>query len=202
MKRRAEDDEDMDGLFDMFGGPKTFKVSCVKGDNDKTLYSIFIYSEIKNADQFAPAIEALLGADEEDTVVVHLSTPGGSVDATDTFVHALTCCRARVLFIASGGVHSAGTLILMHAPEVTFSSGFNALVHNGVVGYAGKTSDFDAATTFMKKQMHKLLKSTYEGFLTAKEIEALIHGKDFWMDADEFKQRLLKRNKYFKKKKV
>lgn len=201
-KRRADDDEDdgPGGLFDMMMGPKAFKVTCTGKEDGPCLFNIYIFSEITKPEQFIPAIEALQAADEEDLVVIHLSSPGGSIDATDTFLHSLNGTRARVLFVASGGCHSAATLILMHANEISFSEGFNALVHNGYVGSGSKFSDWESSTDYTRKHMRELFQRTYKGFLSDKEIEDLIAGKDYWLNAEQFKKRLLKRNKTLKNK--
>lgn len=175
----TEDDESIDF------SDKDFLVTSHESDNG-TLYSIYIFGDIESPEQFIPAIEALMFATEEDVVVVHLSTQGGCVDSTDTFLFALENTSAKVVFSASGGVHSAGTLVLMHANEITLSRGFNALVHNGSNGGSGKFSDWRAAAEFSTRYMHKLFRESYAGFLTEQEIEDLIAGKDFWFDRDEF----------------
>ena len=170
----------------------SFPVTSRKTENG-TLFSIYILKGIDAAEQFIPAIEALTEATENDVVLVHLSTAGGCVDATDTFLFALSTTSARVVFAATGGVHSAGTMMLMHADEISLSPGFNALVHNGSLGSAGKFSDWQAAADFSTKFMHRLFHNTYEGFLSPEEIAALIAGKDFWFDRDEFMLRWCKR---------
>jgi len=174
---------------------EAFHVSVVESEEGPQIFNIFIFDGIESAEQFIPAIEALQIAKEDDLVMVHLSTPGGSVDATDTFLLALKMCRARIVFIASGGVHSAGTLILMHADEVILSEGFNALVHNGSVGHGGKFNEYAAASDHSRAFMCDLFRKTYKGFLTKDEIERMIEGKDFWFNADEFRERLKERIK-------
>jgi ATP-dependent protease ClpP protease subunit len=104
---------------------------------------------------------------------------------------------ARVIVRASGGVHSAGSMILLAADEFTLSPNFNCLVHNGSFGAVGKTSDVKAQTAFQGSFMDKLMRQTYEGFLEPAEIDALIAGKDFWFDSDSFMERIHKREKYF-----
>lgn len=185
--RRGDDDE-----FDR--DKDAFYVSSFAKDDKSRIYNIFIYSAIRDVEQFIPAVECLQIATEQDVVVVHLSTPGGDVDATDTFLQALAYTRARVIFVASGGVHSAGTLILMHADEVVLSENFNALVHNGSVGFGSKFSDFKSASRFALEHMENLFRRCYRGFLTEQELEELVAGKDFWFTADEFTERLQKRN--------
>jgi len=183
--RTAEDAE--------FGMDDAFHVSCIETEEGPKIFNIFIYGGIEDAEQFIPAIEAMQVADENDLVMVHLSTPGGDIDATDTFLHAYDQCRARVVFNASGGVHSAGTLILMYADEVIFSEGFNALVHNGSVGHGGKYSEWRAASDHVRKHMEEMFWKTYRGFMSDEEISQMLEGKDFWFDVNEFKARHAKR---------
>lgn len=153
------------------------------------VFHIYLFGEIEASEQFISAIEALQAASENDTVVLHLSTIGGSLDATDTFIMAMEDCVAKIIVRASGGVHSAGTVILMHADEFYLSENFNALIHNGSVGVGGKTSDFKAQAKYTMGYMDKVMRRAYDGFLTPKEIEDLIDGKDIWLDAEGFGKR-------------
>lgn len=163
------------------------------------IFNIYLTREIESADQFTSAIEVLQAAGENDTVVIHLSTPGGSLDATDTFLMAMQDCEAKIIIRASGGVHSAGTVILMHADEFYLSDNFNSLIHNGSTGVGGKFSDFKAQAKHTIDYMHKVLRKTYAGFLTDKEIEDLIEGKDIWLDGEAFGKRFEARNAYLAK---
>jgi ATP-dependent protease ClpP protease subunit len=158
------------------------------------IFNIYLFGEIEDASQFIPAIEVLDQASENDEVVIHLSTPGGSVDATDTFINAMRGTEAHVVARATGGVHSAGTIILLNAPEFILSENFHCLIHNGSTGAWGKFSDYKAQVKHQEGFMENVLRKTYAGFLTDAEIEALIEGKDFWFNAAEFGQRHERRN--------
>lgn len=182
-------------LDDEKGAP--FYVSKFEGaEGEGDVYNIYIYDSILNAEQFIPAIEAFMLATSDDVVIVHLCTPGGDTQATDTFIHAMRCTDAEVMFVATGGVFSAGTIILMEAnPEaVSFSEGFHAMLHNGFVGFGDKYSDWAAAAAFNKSCIEKNLRTAYKDFLTEQELDRLIAGHDYWMGADEFKARLERKN--------
>lgn len=184
--------------YDDDGSPGQFEVTYQPKQSG--LYTIYIFGTIVDPSQFIGAIEVMNRASEDDLVVVHLQTPGGSIDATDTFISAMRDCEADVIVYASGGVHSAGTIILMNAPAFRLSRNFNALVHNGSVGTGGKFSDFKAAAKSYEQQMEGVLRSTYEGFLTPKELDEMIAGKDFWLDAKGFSDRFSARQEFLKEK--
>jgi hypothetical protein len=44
--------------------------------------------------------------------------------------------------------------------------------------------------------MERLIRNTYAGFMSEKEIESMLDGKDYWMDAEEWCQRHEQRNKW------
>lgn len=179
-----------------FGRENDFQVAYVP--STAGTYKIFIDSVIEDAQQFQDAVLALESAQEEDTVVIHLSTCGGTLDATDTFIHAMRRCSARVIVSATGGCHSAGTIILMNAPEFTLSENFNALVHNGSMGGYAKTSDIVAQMKFSAAYMERVARQAYTGFLTEEELVAMIGGKDFWMEREEWCERWKGRQAYLK----
>lgn len=180
-----------------FGRDNDFQVSYTPSSSGK--YNIFLYGDIEDARQFQDAIEAMNDAGDEDLVIIHLSTNGGSTDATDTFISTMRRCRARVVVEASGGVHSAGTIILMNAPEYRLSENFNALIHNGSFGaWGAKSSDTKVQFEFQAEYMDRLAWSTYQGFLTDDEIEELIAGRDFWMGPEEWVDRWKRRQEFLK----
>lgn len=162
------------------------------------IFNIYLFGVIEDANQFVAAIEVLQAAGENDVVVIHLSTDGGSLDATDTFITAMRDCEARIIVRATGGVHSAGSIILLNADEFILSENFNCLIHNGSTGSGGKYSDWKLQTRHTERYMERVMRKTYEGFLSDEEIEDLLAGKDMWLDAKEFGERWEKRNELLK----
>lgn len=158
------------------------------------VFNIYLFGAIEEAAQFTSAIEVMSAATELDEVVIHLSTDGGSMDATDTFLSAMAHCDAKVVVKASGGVHSAGTIILLSADEFSLSENSNFLIHNGGAGAGGKFSDFKAQSLHTVGYMERVLRRTYKHFLTEVELDALMDGKDFWLNAEEFADRYEVRN--------
>lgn len=164
------------------------------------IFKIKLFGPIEDTTQFNSAIEVFERASADDKVLIHLSTPGGSCDAADTFIHAMRNCEAPIHVVASGTVASAGTLILLNAPSFSLSENFVALFHNGSWGTWGKHNEAVAHSAFVAKYMEKLARTTYAGFFDEQELQALLDGKDFWMEGEEFLKRYEKRNEYLKEK--
>lgn len=158
------------------------------------IYNIYLFDIIEEASQFINAIEVMSSATENDEVHIHLSSGGGSLDATDTFLASMNRCDAKIKAFVSGGCHSAATIILLNVDEFNLSENANFLIHNGSTGSGGKYSDFKAQSKHTSMYMERVLRNTYKHFLSDTELDALIEGKDFWLDADEFGNRYEARN--------
>lgn len=163
-------------------------------------FNLYLNGPIEDVSQFIGHIEAFQVAGENDIVNLHLSTPGGSMDATDTFLQAMHNCEARVIVHASGGCHSCGSIILLHADEYTLSENFNSLIHNGSAGAYGDYNKFVASAKHSAEYMSKVMRQTFEGFLAPDELEAMLDGKDFWLDRHEWVRRWNNRQELFKAK--
>lgn len=161
------------------------------------VYNIYLFGLIQSAQQFVGAIEVLATAGPEDVVVVHLSTDGGSLDATDTFITAIKETEAHVVAKVSGSCCSAGTLIALVADEFQLSDNASFLFHNGGAYVGGKYSDFVSQTEHTKKYFERVIRTSYLGFFETEEIDELLKGVDRWMDSDEFVERHEKRNDFF-----
>lgn len=155
---------------------------------------------IRSVSQFASAIQALDRATEDDTIRINLQCDGGSLGATDAFIHAMRKCEAHIHVNATGGCHSSATLILLEAHSLELSAGFNALLHCGSLGTIGNLNEYKEKSVFDVKYMAKTLTDAYEGFLSEDEISRMLDGKDIWLDAAQWQARHELRSEYFKAK--
>lgn len=180
------------------GQPQEFMVGFIP--HRSGTYRIEIDDAIECVSQFSTAIQVLENAKEEDEIVIYLQTPGGSVNAGEAFVHAMRKCLAPIHIVATGGVHSMGTHILMEADSVELSHGFNALVHCGSDGAYGNVNEYRAKSKFDSEFRDRQFREAYEGFLTEDEISSALEGKDIWLDAQSWLDRAMARSDHFKAK--
>jgi hypothetical protein len=64
------------------------------------------------------------------------------------------------------------------------------MVHSATFGAFGKQSDVISHASFVDKQVRGLMNSVYKDFLSEKELEEVIMGKELWFDAEEIVRRL------------
>jgi len=180
------------------GEPLEFMVGYIP--HRSGTYRIEIDNVLENVSQFSTAIQVLENAKEEDEVIIYLQTPGGSVSAGEGLIHAMRKCAAPIHIVATGSVHSMGTCILLEADSIELSNGFNACIHIGSDGAWGNGNEYFIKAEFDLHFKKRIFKEAYEGFLSEKEIEDMINGKDIWLDANGWLDRATARSEYFKAK--
>lgn len=158
-------------------------------------YFIDVYGAIVSPSQFTDAINILGNVSREDEVVFNLQSGGGSLHVTDALIHAIRKTQGHVHFVASVA-SSAASLLLLEAHTLELTENFYALLHCGSMGSGGTLNEFKASAEFHSKLFEKVLRKSYEGFLTEKEIDELIAGKDFHIDREDWIRRADIRNAY------
>lgn len=178
--------------------PREFPVEFVP--HKSGTYRISINRPVEEVEQFHTAIQVLEYAKEDDEVVLHLQTPGGSVDAGDAMIHAMRKCAAPIHAVCSGGVHSLGTHLLLECDSFELSSGFSALIHAGQDGAYGTVPEYRSKSKFDEEFRTRQFKDTYAGFLSPEEMDAVLEGRDIWVDAAGWCERAQARMNYYREK--
>lgn len=173
----------------------TIKVSYHPADFG--YFNADLYDYIENANQMSEIIDAMDMMSEKDIFTLRISSGGGCASTTDALVHAIRRCKGTVKMIATGDCASAATIILLEAHEFELSDNFTALIHCGSLGEGGTLAEFNVQAPFRAKKFEQFIRNSYAGFLTDKELDQLIAGKDFVMDAEEWVERAENRSEWF-----
>ena len=136
---------------------------------------------------------------EHDTVQVRFNSPGGRADGMVTLLEAFRMSEAPVVGIIAGECHSAASILALHCDEIIVTPYSTMMCHNSNYGYVGKDSDVLNMVMHTSTWSGKLMKETYSGFLSVKELDELLNGKEFWFDADEIAKRLTDRKAHLDK---
>jgi ATP-dependent protease ClpP protease subunit len=157
-----------------------------------TVYTLPVLSTIETPEDFIAHVSILNGATEDDLVIMHVSSLGGSLGAVDYLLYAMENCLAEIHVEATGYLMSAATLIPLYADKVNISDNCEILIHNCTWGNGGKHSDVMEYALYSDK-MNKLLLDRYYGdMFTADEMEKLYAGKQFYMTNEEYLDRMVR----------
>lgn len=162
--------------------------------------TVTLDEDIKNSKYYRMVVEALYSANEGDTATFRIDSIGGDLAGALALITAIENTNADVHCFVSGECASAATIIALACPSISVSERSNWMFHSASTVSGGKLGNLIDNVSFTKQQVEKLMREMYAGFLSDKEIEELIIGRDIYMTAEEAGSRLEKRFKYLENK--
>lgn len=153
-------------------------------------YTVTIDEPFVAPSYYRAVVSMLMQATEDDTVIFLINSPGGQLNGLLALVEAVKMTDARTMAVLIGECASAASMFALHCDTVFVSENATMLCHNISYGTGGKGSDILSHVQHVSKTSEKLLRKTYEHFLTAKEIDEMINGREIYLDSDEIKDRL------------
>lgn len=145
---------------------------------------------IKEAKYYRTVLQGIESLGEGDVVVLSINSYGGQLDGAIAIINAIENTDADVHASIEGVAASAASLIALAAPSISVSPYATMMVHSATFGAFGKQSDVISHASFVDKQVRNLMGSVYKDFLTDKELEEVIMGRELWFDAEEIVRRL------------
>jgi len=152
----------------------------------------YINEAIIEADDYVDLIDALYQGQPNQTIYIHLNTPGGNLNIAMQIINAIGASQANVVGLADGEVASAGSLILFACPMIGVQDFCYVMLHDGSEGAFGKINENLKQAQFTSKLLNKICHKVYGPFFTEEEINSVLDGKDMWLMAEELEERLNK----------
>ena len=148
---------------------------------------------------YRDVIHCLATCSENDTVNFLINSNGGRTDSIWQIIEAMKGCKGDVAATVIGSAYSAASMLACMATECYIADSAEFMLHTAHYGSIGTVPNVKGQTDFATKQVNKLLDICYAGFLTPKELEELKNGREWWFNADEARERMLKRQLYLMK---
>lgn len=159
-------------------------------------HELYLTDEIMEPFYYNQWVSVIKNAGENDVITIHVNSPGGVLDTGIQLYGALMASDATVCISIEGGCCSAATMIMMAADELYIDNNAYFMFHAYTGGRYGKFNSLQEDAKFQEKWFPAISKDIYKDFLTDQEMDDLLNGKDFWLDAQDVKKRyelLLKR---------
>ena len=188
IRSARNDDEDEEGEVNIrsnsqylpyFESTKTNR--CIK---------VFLDENIREAKYYRTVLQGIDSLGEGDLILLNINSYGGQLDGAIAIINAIENTDADVHASIEGVAASAASLIALASPSISVSPYATMMVHAATFGAFGKQSDVISHASFVDKQVRNLMGSVYKHFLTDKELEEVIMGKELWFDAEEIVRRL------------
>ena len=151
---------------------------------------VYLDENIKEAKYYRSWLQSVDSLSEGDLILININSYGGQLDGAIAIINAIQNTDADVHASIEGVAASAASLIALAAPSISVSPYATMMVHSATFGAFGKQSDVISHASFVDKQVRTLMYSVYKDFLTDKELEEVIMGKEMWFDSEEIVRRL------------
>jgi len=156
----------------------------------RRIHHFYLSKEIGEPEGYVDMIHKIKMAGPEEMVYIHLNTPGGHLDTGVQIVNAIQSTQAHVICSVEAESHSLGTLIFLAADEFIVHDNCLMMFHNFSGGVFGKGHEQKAQVDAMIEWFTELARKLYVPFLSTKEFEAIVDGKDLWLRSEEIRDRL------------
>jgi ATP-dependent protease ClpP protease subunit len=182
------DDEDEEGEVNIRSNPQY--LPYFESTKTNRCIKIPLDENIREAKYYRTVLQGIESLGEGDVVLMKINSYGGQLDGAIAIINAIDNTDADVHAEIDGVAASAASLIALASPSISVSPYATMMVHSATFGAFGKQSDVISHASFVDKQVRVLMHSVYRDFLTDKELEEVIMGKEMWFDAEEIVRRL------------
>lgn len=156
----------------------------------KTVLTIPIDEEVKQASYYRQVVQAINNLAAEDEINLEINSYGGNINGLVALLSALKRTEALSTAFINGEAHSAASFLALSCDNIVVSPHATMLVHFASAGSAGKVADMRKHVQHVHDTTEQLFRDTYQGFLSEEEIERCVEGNELWLNADEIIARL------------
>ena len=164
-----------------------------------SIHEFYLSGQIGPATDYTNWFDIIRRAHPNDVVKIHINSYGGDLFTAIQLMRALNDCQATVVTSCEGACMSAATLVYLTADSFEVSQHSMFMFHNYSSGCFGKGGEMFDQIVHEKKWAEQIMRTEYSDFLSSKEIDSILDGKDLWMDGEQVTKRLKKRAKKFLK---
>ena len=159
------------------------------------IYKFYLVGEVKSATEYVQWFEIIRSATENDVIIIHINSPGGSLFTAIQFMRVMKESKANIIASVEGACMSAASVIFLTARHWEISDHSVFMFHNYSTISAGKGGEMYDNIVHERKWSERLWRDVYTGFLTEPEIASILDNKDIWMSSEDVSVRLFDKAK-------
>ena len=163
------------------------------GKQTKNIYHLWLIDEIEGARNFMKWFDILQSAGEDDLVIIHINCWGGELMTAVQIITQIKLCQAQVLCQIESACCSAATMVALACDGMYCYPHAYMMIHTASGCSFGKQSDIKREEEFYNPWLENFFCEIYKHFLSKKEIQDVLSGKDMWLRSDEVMERFKKR---------
>lgn len=147
--------------------------------------SFDFYGEIEDIEEYGDLIRELHSAHEGDNIILNINSPGGRCDIGFMIVKSIIQTRATVVAHIVYPSASMASIIACVCDAILFDPHTYLMFHTYSGGAFGKSDEMFQDVIETKRSLEGKFRDCVGKFLTKKEIEKMLEGKDIYIRADD-----------------
>jgi len=155
-------------------------------------YEIYLNQSITMSPNLYVLLDMFRSASKNDSIKVHLNSPGGRLDTTISILNAMEDCKAEITMVADGRVASACTFLFLAGDKHEIRGFAYFMFHQYSGSASGKGGDIREKVEFTYSHYEKFFKHYYGELFEEERIQELLNGKDKYMEKSEMEMLLNK----------
>ena len=162
----------------------------VRENNNRKEVDFYLINVIEDIGDYIDFLREVENCREGDLVTVHINCLGGDLDATLQIYDVLKSSLAKVEISIEGACCSGASMIMLTGNLWRLTPHCYVMIHswNGCIG--GKWIEIKKRYKYDEEIIEKQFRELYKNFLSDKEIQECLDGKDFYFDCNEIEKRL------------
>ena len=158
-----------------------------------TEYDIMFDRPIEGSQEFQEEMYMMRQASEGDLVNLYIDTCGGSGATVSAFQQIKVKSSAHFHAVLQGNAYSAGSAFFLLCDTQEVGDLAEMMIHTSQQSMSGHSDEVQEFGNQTARTARKAMELIYKDFLTQEEIEKCLLGEAMWLDADQIKERLEKR---------
>ncbi len=154
------------------------------------VHHFYLSGAITEPCDYVKMIHTIHSAPPQDTIYIHINTPGGYLHTGIQMVNAFRNSEATVVCSLEGEAHSLGSLIFLAADQFVVHDNTTMMIHNFSGGIYGKGKEAEMEMIATLEWFSDIGDKYYIPFLTKAEFKAIINDRDIWLHAADIRVRL------------
>lgn len=154
------------------------------------VFDIILDDNIREPAYYRDAFQVFRQAQRGDRINLILNNSGGRLDSAVCFINLMKETDAEVVAILEGETHSAASIIALNAHGIEVKPYASMMIHHASFGSGGTVQNVMDHVNFTSKQTERLIRETYQFFLTESELDEVIRNREIWLTDEEISERL------------
>lgn len=155
-----------------------------------SIFDIILDDNIREPAYYRDAFQVFRQAQKGDRINLILNNSGGRLDSAVCFVNLMRETDAEVVAVLEGDTHSAASIIALNAHGIEVKPYASMMIHHASFGAGGTVQNVMDHVNFTSKQTERLIRETYQFFLSESELDEVIRNREIWLTDEEIGERL------------